>query len=201
MWTIFNNNRGMINGQQLKTILIISGLSKSSSANKEGIKNHLKDHPETALTKPNELIAAVLKAHMFDINEERTSEISAAFVSSAPSPRPAAVKKPGASPWKWRKDLPGYAEIPGATHCANCHKLCGGLYFYSHSTERCTKDAASVKAWKDKQEARLHAKVAAVGIPIPAPAQLSVDEKIEKGIEKGILAYMASMGFEFESET
>ena len=45
------NNRGMINVQQLKTILLIHGLGKFSSANKEGIKNHLRDNPVDALVK------------------------------------------------------------------------------------------------------------------------------------------------------
>ena len=191
------NNRGMINAQQLKTILLIHGLGKFSSANKEGIKNHLRDNPVDALVKANDLIAAVLKAHMSDANEERASsasESSAAFAASI-APSKFSAKKTTARAWEYRKDNPDYSEIPGADHCNNFHTLTK-LFFYGHNPAKCNRTAESEKARKAKKDAKLHAKAAVVDTPAPASAKLSEEERMEEMFR----AYMVKLGFSMEAE-
>ena len=60
--------------------------------------------------------------------------------------------------------MPDFSEIPGKIHCSNCKALCKRFY-YSHSTEKCRRTAESEQARKQKEKAKLHAKVAAVEDP------------------------------------
>ena len=158
---------GMINGLQLQSMVIINGSDKNS-ATKEGIKAHLLANPNDALLKPGELIAAILKAHQSDLNTDRVSEQSSALAASISVAKPQAKKgttqKDTASSWVWHKDMPDFSEIPGKIHCSNCRALCKRFY-YSHSTEKCRRTAESEQARKQKEKAKLHAKVAAVEDP------------------------------------
>ena len=158
---------GMINGLQLQSMVIINGSDKNS-ATKEGIKAHLLANPNDALLKPGELIAAILKAHQSDLNTDRVSEQSSALAASISVAKPQAKKgttqKDTASSWVWHKDMPDFSEIPGKIHCSNCKALCKRFY-YSHSTEKCRRTAESEQARKQKEKAKLHAKVAAVEDP------------------------------------
>ena len=154
---------GMINGLQLQSMVIINGLNKHSSANKDGIKKHLEDYPEDALARPSLLIAACLKAHQSDLNTDRLSEQSSAFSAKIGSPT-SNLKKPHAAKWEKREERSGNAEIPGAIHCANCHKLTK-LFFYNHKTSECNRTAASEKARQEKFHNKLHAKAAEVEGP------------------------------------
>ena len=161
-------NAGMINGLQIQSMVIINGLNKMSSANKEGIKTHLADHPDDALLKPGELVAAILKAHMSDLNTDRVSEQSSAFVATLTAAttqdKKVIPKKAVANAWVWHENKPDKSEIPGAVHCANCKTLTK-KFFYTHSTEKCKRTAESEEARKQRENTKLHAKVATVEDP------------------------------------
>ena len=187
---------GMINGQQLKTILIITGLHKGFSANKAGIKDHLYDHKVDALKNPNELIDAVLKAHMSDINDERVSEQGSALAASVTPAKPHA-KKTAVKEWTYHKNKPDKSQIPGKVHCANCLALTK-QYFYSHPPDECNRTAESEKARKEKN-AKLHAKVAAVEDPTPSPASAPAPTMKEL-VQEGVRAYMAQAGWSLEED-
>ena len=152
---------GYISVNRIHSMVTINGLDKASSANREGIKTHLTAHPEDALDLPTELIASILRAHMSDLNTDRVSEQSSAFVAQL-HPEPAT--KSAASKWTYHEDRKDKSAIPGLTHCANCFKIMKGMYYYSHSTERCKRTAAG--DWKDHKEKKagvtpkLQAKVA-----------------------------------------
>ena len=116
-------------------MVIINGLDKGSSANREGIKTHLHDHPDDALDKTPELIASILKAHMSDLNTDRPSEQSSAFIAHS-STKPATKK--AATSWTWHADAPDKSAIPGLAHCEKCFKAFGN-YQYTHPTEKCRR--------------------------------------------------------------
>ena len=182
-------NAGMINGLQIQTMVLINGLDKMAPATKEGIKAHLDAHPDDALLKPGELIAAVLKAHKSDLNTDRVSEQSSAFAATLPAaknpPKKGAPKKTTASAWVWQKDKPDKSEIPGSIHCANC-KLLSNKYYYSHSTERCKNTAERELARQQKDN--LHAKVAAIDDPSLPTA---TDYATLKTAYDGMVAFMS----------
>ena len=158
------NNPGMINGLQLQTIVLINGLNKTSSANKDGIKKHLEDNPEDALNKPAQLIAACLKAHQSDLNTDRISDQSSAFAAVVTNTKN--TPKPAGPKWEYREDKKDHSEIPGAVHCKNCHTLTKGLFFYNHPTSECKRTPASEKARQEraqeKSKNKFHAKAAEV---------------------------------------
>lgn len=139
---------GFISVNRIHSMVTINGLDKTSSANREGIKTHLLEHPADALDLPAELISSILRAHMSDLNTDRVSEQSSAFI--APLVTKPAVKK-AASSWTWHEDKPDHSAIPGLTHCTNCFKLTKGLYFYSHSTGRCRRTEDSVRPYREKK--------------------------------------------------
>ena len=177
---------GMINANQLQTMVLIHGLNKTLSANKDGIKTHLQAHPKDALVKTPELIAALMKAYMSDMNEERVavSEQSAAFaakVSTKPPP-----KKKAAIPWKWHADNPDNSEIAGLVHCTNCHKI-NGKFHYQHSLGRCSWTAEREKAYQARRAPKLQAKAAAVEAPAPAPAEASEVERLRSELTQAHL--------------
>ena len=184
-------NAGMINGLQIQSMVIINGLNKSSSANKKGIKTHLADHPDDALLKPGELVAAILKAHMSDLNTDRVSEQSSAFAAihtAAKTPfKKAITKKAAISAWAWHEDNADNSEIPGFVHCANCKTLTK-KFFYSHPTEKCRRTAASEEARIQRKNAKLHAKIAAVEDPPPPTAN---DYESLKSAYDEMTAFMA----------
>ena len=142
-------------------MVTINGLGQASSVNRDGIKTHLLAHPEDALDLPTELIASILRAHMSDLNTDRVSEQSSAF--AAPLVVTKASAKKAAHSWTWHEDKPDHSAIPGLPHCTNRFKLTKGLYFYSHSTDRCKRTPDSARAHKKTSEPlKLQAKVAEV---------------------------------------
>jgi hypothetical protein len=167
---------GFISINRLHSMVLTKGLNKSSSANREGIKIHIQNHPNDALDLPNELISQVLKAHQSDLNSDKVSEQSSAFVAKLRNP---SSTKAAASSWVHHEDKYPFSEIPGLVHCTNCYNLTKGKYFYSHPVERCRRTAATEKACLAKIAAsKMHAKVAAViedtkmtsGDPTPPPS-------------------------------
>ena len=188
-------NPGMINAKQLKTILLISGFNKNLSANKQGIKDHLRDNPDDALTTPGKLVAAVIKAHMSDINEERVSDQGSALAAIAVTKTPA--KKTAVKAWTPHKNKPDKSQIPGEVHCANCFALTK-KYFYGHPPDECNRTAESEKARKEKN-AKLYAKVAAVEAPTPSPASVPAPT-IEELVKEGVRAFMAQAGWSQEED-
>jgi hypothetical protein len=167
---------GFISINRLHSMVLTKGLNKSSSANREGIKIHIQNHPNDALDLPNELISQVLKAHQSDLNSDKVSEQSSAFAAKLRNP---SSTKAAASSWVHHEDKYPFSEIPGLVHCTNCYSLSKGKYFYSHPVERCKRTAATEKARLAKIAAsKMHAKVAAVvedtkmtsGDPTPPPS-------------------------------
>ena len=91
---------GFISINRLHSMVLTKGLNKSSSANREGIKIHMQNHPNDALDLPNELISQVLKAHQSDLNLV-SSEQSSAFVAKLRNP---SSTKAVASSWVHHED-------------------------------------------------------------------------------------------------
>ena len=152
-------NKGFISINRLHSMVIINGLDKGSSANREGIKTHLHDHPDDALDKTPELIASILKAHMSDLNTDRPSEQSSAFIAS--SSAKLATKK-AATSWTWHADAPDKSAIPGLVHCDKCLKATGN-YRYTHSTEYCSRGlppGEKIRPKKASDPAKLQANAA-----------------------------------------
>ena len=152
-------NKGFISINRLHSMVIINGLDKGSSANREGIKTHLHDHPDDALDKTPELIASILKAHMSDLNTDRPSEQSSAFIAS--SSAKLATKK-AATSWTWHADAPDKSAIPGLVHCEKCLKATGN-YRYTHSTEYCSRGlppGEKIRSKKASDPAKLQANAA-----------------------------------------
>jgi hypothetical protein len=61
---------GFVSFNRIHTMVLINGLDKTSSPNREGIKSHLQDNPTDALDQPTALIASVLRAHLSDLNTD-----------------------------------------------------------------------------------------------------------------------------------
>lgn len=159
---------GLVSFNRIHAMVIISGLNKTSSANREGIKAHLQAHPIDALDLPTELISSVLSAHMSDLNTDSISEQSAAYAAHHTAH---ATKGTPPAPFVSHKDNPDKSQIPGLAHCPNCHALTK-KFFYGHDPRRCNRskesEAEKQKAYlKKRHEARQLTAHAAVLSPPP----------------------------------
>jgi hypothetical protein len=146
---------GFVSFNRIHTMVLINGLDKTSSPNREGIKSHLQDNPTDALDQPTALIASVLRAHLSDLNTDNISEQSAAYAAHHTA---TATKRSPTTPFVPHKDNPDKSQIPGLDHCPNCHALTK-KFFYAHDPAICLRspatEAAKQKAYLEKQKAYL----------------------------------------------